>query len=224
MKAEMLRDFLMASAEQMGWDAMLVPEFVQTRFRGREDASCKPLESAYGLRLGDYPVIVAPVKLDTVEVMQATLHRLHSQMVIARSYMRADEVINSHLMLCAVNPPGEGMHDDATLVDWQGAVDLAQRDETVCRKIIWIPDVEALEVSYSRFRARTFLAMPWRAMATGPVLDATLDRNQGLVERMLVKHGLDGGSAKRWVELLDPPPQDADALVAALVSTEKEAL
>ncbi len=221
MNAEILRNMLIGTANSLGWVATAVPDFVLPRFRGRDDASAEPLEHVYGLRLGSYPVVVAPVTLGTMEEMQAALRRLHTQVVIARSYMRADEVINAHLMLCAVNPSPPGESEDASLGDWRSVVDLAQRDEAVCRKIIWIPDQEAVEASYLRFAARTFLAMPWRT--TGQVLDAALDRNQGLAESMLVKNGLDESTAAEWVRLVGREGADADAMVAALATARRDA-
>lgn len=217
MNAENLRDRLLDSAASLGWSATLVPEFTRARFRGREDESDVALpKEIYGLRLGDYPVLVAPILLGSVDEMQIALRQLHSQMVIARSYMRAEEVINAHIMLCAVNSPSPAAGGDAPGGDWRGAVDLAQRDENVCRKIIWIPDTNAVEASYARFLGRTFLAMPWHAAAQ--VLNAPLDQNQNLVERMLVAHGLSAETAAQWTRLTEELRDDPDALVAALVS------
>jgi len=221
MNAEILRDKLLDSASSLGWPAAPVPEFTRARFRGREDESGVALpKEVYGLRLGDYPVLVAPILLGTVDEMQTALRQLHSQMVMARSYMRAEEVINAHIMLCAVNPPSAEAGDEPLGGDWRGAVDLAQRDETVCRKIIWIPDANAVDASYARFLGRTFLAMPWHA--AHQVLNAPLDQNENLVERTLVAHGLAGKAAAKWARLADELEDDPDALVAALVSAMEE--
>ena len=171
MTPEILRDKLVASAKELDWLVTIEPDFASPKFRGRDDPSGASLpETAMGLRLGAYPVIVAPIALSSIEEMQASLKGLHNQMVIARSYMRAEEVINAHIMLCvtATNP----------LADWRGIIDLAERDETVCRKVVWMPEADAVDESYQVFVARTFLAQPWRSLDT--VLDAPLDHNQGL--------------------------------------------
>ena len=207
MTTEELRDRLVKSAEALEWSTAVVPAFVERRFRGRTDESAVALpDTAFGLRLGAYPVIVARVALGSVSEMQASLRKLHSQMVIARSYMRADEVINAHLILCAADPSPE--------VDWRSVVDLAERDETVCRKLIWIPDKAALNGSYSKFVSRTFLAAPWRGAEEK---SAPLDNNQGLAQRILVKHGLSPSVADQWIATVQSMKQDPDAMVVELV-------
>ncbi|MGU3543377.1 ABC-three component system middle component 1 [Methylobacterium sp. A52T] len=214
MNAQDLRDRLFGSAEALGWPAAAVQEFTQPRFRGRTDESSATLPSeAYGMRLGAYPVIVAPVALGGVNAMRANLRPLHSQMVIARSYMRPEEVINSHLLLCAVDP----VRDE----DWRNAVDFAERDENVCRKIVWIPDSVALDASYDEFLARTFMATPW--FRADERLDASLDSNQGLAQRVLTSHGLSSAEAARWVEIVNTLKSDPEAMVAALSAAERPA-
>ena len=214
MTAEELKDRLVASATALEWMSAVVPEFTRPQFRGRSEETAVPLPAgAYGLRLGDYPTIVAPVVLGTVEEMQASLRRLHSQMVIARSYMRAEEVINAHLILCAPNPSPEA--------DWRNVVDLAERDETVCRKIIWIPDKGALDASYKEFVTRTFLAAPWREADES--LNAPLDNNQGLAQRALVAHGLSNEVAEQWVSAVRRVKDDPESLVVELVSAREAA-
>jgi hypothetical protein len=212
MTPEILRDKLVASAEALAWLVTMEPDFASPRFRGRDDASAASLpETAIGPRLGAYPVIVAPIALRSIEDMQASLKRLHNQMVIARSYMRAEEVINAHIMLCvtATNPQ----------VDWRRIIDLAERDETVCRKVVWMPEADAIDESYELFVARTFLAQPWRSLET--VLDAPLDHNQGLAERILEKHGLSKAVAARWVALAETYRDDPDGLIPQLIAARE---
>jgi hypothetical protein len=217
--AEILKDRLLASALALDWKAVEFPDFAVPKFRGRSDNSAETLPNVFGLRLGDYPIIVAPVELRSIGEMQQSLKKLHAQMVIARSYMRSDEILNAHIMLCAVNLPANRHNADA-LGDWRGVVDLAQRDETVCRKIIWIPDADDLDRSYTEFLARTFLAMPWRL--AGRVMDADLDRNEGLAERMLVSHGLSVAAARKWVQLAERTDLDADMLIPLLVTAQED--
>jgi len=169
-------------------------------------------KDAVGLRLGDYPVLVASIELGNLADMQASLRSLHTQMVIARSYMAAEEVINAHIMLIALAPDPRQ--------DWRRALDLAERDETVCRKLIWIPNPDEIDQSYASFVARTFLATPWKNAPS--VRSAPLDRNQGLVLRTLENHGLSQDSAARWIDLTHQIHDDPDNLVAAL-TTAREA-
>jgi hypothetical protein len=210
---EILKDRLVGAAKAIGWPTTIEPDFASPKFRGRQEASAASLPATkIGLRLGAYPVLVAPVALNSREDMQVSLKALHNQMVIARSYMRAEEVINAHIMLCVTETDPK--------VDWRGIIDLAERDETVCRKVIWMPDTDAIDASYEAFLARTFLAQPWRSLEA--VLNAPLDHNQGLAERILERHGLSVAAAKRWVELAEAYKDDPDALIPQLIAAREK--
>jgi len=212
MTANDLKDRLVASATALSWRASAVPEFTRRQFRGRSDETAVDLPNEiYGLRLGDYPVLVAPFALVSEHDMQRSLKRLHSQMVIARSYMRQAEVINAHLILCASDPSPEA--------DWRSVIDLAERDETVCRKIVWIPDTSAIEESYQDFLSRTFLATPWTYADERH--NAPLDSNQGLAKRMLIGHGLLPEEAERWIATVEGMKDDPDAMVVELVKARE---
>jgi hypothetical protein len=214
MTAEDLRNRLLATAVQLDWSAEEAPEFVSPQFRGRPNASTAPLPPiAYGIRLGAYPAIVAPVTLGTKAEMQETLRLLHSQMVIARSYMVRAEVINAHIFLCAV--------DAALDTDWRNVIDIAERQETVCRKVIWLPDPKRLDQSYDDFRARTFLAAPWDDVAERH--DAQLDHNQGLAAKLLTEAGLPANIAPDWIEIVDQAGEDVDTMVERLVRARETA-
>jgi len=214
MTAAMFSERLRASAAALNWQASVVDAFSARQFRGRADVTEKSLpKDVVGLRLGDYPVLVASIELGDLADMQASLRGLHTQMVIARSYMTAREVINAHIMLIALPPD--------PLQDWRRALDLAERDETVCRKLIWIPNPDDLDQSYSLFAARTFLARPWKGAPS--VQNAPLDRNQGLALRALEKHGLSQEEANQWVALVNQIRDDPDNLVVALTTARETA-
>ena len=212
MTAEDLRDRLLGSASDLGWLANLAAEFVSRQFRGRPDASTASLpEVAYGIRLGAYPVIVAPVTLGKKEEMLETLRLLHSQMIIARSYMARTEVINAHIFLCAVNP--------ALATQCRTTIDIAERDESVCRKLIWLPDPNTLDRSYAEFRARTFLAAPWEGVVERH--DARLDQVQGLAATLLTQAGLPEAVAPAWIDIVEKAEDDPDAMVERLVRAQE---
>lgn len=214
MTAEELRNRLFGTAHQLGWRYEEVAAFVSPQFRGRPDASTAPLPpQAFGIRLGSYPAIVAPVVLGTKAEIQDALKRLHSQMVIARSYMTRAEVINAHIFICAVDP--------SPTADWRNVIDLAERDETVCRKVIWLPDLKALDASYENFRNRTFLAAPWETVVERR--DAALDQVQGLAATLLVDSGLDAKTAADWIDIVNQPDQDTETMVARLVQARGDA-
>ena len=212
MTPEILKSLLAKAAEQLGWNAEEVGDFSSPTFRSRPvEADSKPIEGLFGLRIGVYPVIVAPIVLDSVDGVKSALKKLHGQMVIARSFMYEREVINAHLFLCATSPTPTG--------DWRRLVDLVERDETVCRKVVWIPKQTAMQESFDGFLARTFLAMPWANVEA--VTDAPLDQTHGLAERILEKHGLEREVARRWVALTEQLMGDAESLVTELVQASE---
>lgn len=212
MTPDVLKFLLVAAAEQLGWKADEVKNFASPTFRSRPaEAETKAMPGLFGLRLGQYPVIVAPIALDTVEGVTAALKKLHAQMVVARSYMYEREVINAHLLLCATAPTPTG--------DWARLVDLIERDETVCRKLVWIPKQTAVQESFDVFLARTFLSIPWEHVTA--VSDARLDQTHELAQRLLEKHGLNQDVARKWVSLAEQLKDDPESLVTELVLTRE---
>ncbi len=208
MTAEILKSLLVEAADKLGWKADEVRDFTSPTFRSRPtELEAKPTDGLFGLRLGQYPVIVAPIALDTVEGVTSALKKLHAQMVVARSYMYEREVINAHLFLCATSPTPTG--------DWLRLVDLLERDETVCRKLVWIPKQTAVQESFDAFLARTFLAMPWAHVKA--VSDAQLDQTHELAQRLLEKSGLTKDVAQQWVSLTERLIDDPESLVTELV-------
>jgi hypothetical protein len=200
---------LLASAASIGWQAGNEHTFVSKRFRGRDDDAQVLLPAgARGLRLGRYPVLVSAIDLKNSEGMLVQLRSVHNQMVIARSFMRADEVIDAHIILVAQVPSADA--------DWAQLVDLVERDEAVCRKIVWVPNFNGLDASYDSFIDRTFLAEPWASIDAQT--NAPLDQNGRLVENILRKNGLTEAAAATWVVLADSSSDDPDALVDQLVA------
>lgn len=94
-------------------------------------------------------------------------------------------------------------------------VDLLERDETVCRKVVWIPQKTDVPGSFDTFLGRTFLAMPWANADF--VSGAPLDETYELAERILEKHGLDKKVARQWVIKADLLKDDAKSLITELV-------
>ena len=203
------RTRLLATARDQGWEAREEPKYMSRTFRDRDDdISPLPQSRAIGLQLGDYPVLIATLRLEDRAALGKALKALHGQMVIARSHMAVDQIINAHILLCATEA-GEG--------DWEAVIDIAERDETVCRKLVWMPNADDIDASYRAFVDRTFLAQPWE---TGDqVTDAPLDHNVTLVQRVLVDCGLKPAIADRWEALAQLHESDPDTLIARLVDT-----
>lgn len=212
MTPEILKSLLVEAAETLHWRADEVADFTSPNFRSRPaQPNVERLDGLFGLRLGDFPVVIAPIALDSPDQVKLALKKLHAQMVVARSFMLEREVINAHLFLCATSPTPSG--------DWKRLVDLLERDETVCRKVVWIPKKTDVQESFNTFLARTFLAMPWANV--GSVTDAPLDETYELAERILEKHGLEKEVAQQWVIKADQLKDDAKSLVTELVQARE---
>jgi hypothetical protein len=201
-------DRTLAAAKGVGWTASRADDYAARSFPS-SDEEISPLRSGevVGLQLGSYPVLAATLQLNDRAALTARLKALHGQVVIARSYMRPAEVINAHLFLCAT---------ESGVGDWESIVDIAERDESVCRKVVWVPALEDLDQSFDAFIARTFLARPWDG--GDAVLDAPLDHNRNVVQSALVTAGLDPAMAMRWEQLVEKTTDDPDVLVAKLVA------
>ncbi|MBR9779729.1 MAG: hypothetical protein GYB52_08065 [Rhodospirillales bacterium] len=190
MSLEKFCDELISTSRALGWKTKPMPDYASKQFKGREGTADVVLPGkVVGLQLGDYPVLAGEIDLRETDQVKQAIKQFHNQVVIARSYMEANQVINTHLILRGT------VIDEAS--DWRVLIDLIERDEAVCRKLVWTAgDKEGF--SCAELISRTFLARPWRK--NDMVNNAPLDHNQGLVERVLIGEGLSAKTAKQWVE------------------------
>lgn len=199
---------LEAAAIANDWPVESVDEFLLPRFRGRSDDSVVDQSADIAaLRLGAYPVLVAMIELEDIPRIGKDLKRLHGQMVVARSYMKPSEVINAHLLLCATRSKSD--------VDWRVVKDIAERNEAVCRKVVWMLDPKGIETSWADFIDRTFLATPWRQMDTQP--GTALDSTVSVARRVLEDEGLPSVTAAKWVAIAQVETDDPENRVNLLV-------
>lgn len=200
---------LLGSAKTNGWPAREAPELVSHQFRGREgEADVALPKHARGLKLGFYPVIAAELRLAPEEALEADLKAAHNQMIIARSFLLSSEVVDAHIFFVTPEPSEE--------TDWKQRIDHIERDQTVSRKLVWMPAAGALDASFDAFVQRTFLARPWIDAAQRS--DAPLDQNEQLVETVLQEKGLSAKAAAAWVRLAKEQPDDPEQLIEQLVS------
>lgn len=85
------------------------------------------------------------------------LANYHRHAAVCLSWLPAN--FKSDLNLFLVGPKGSNAKDE-----WRGIAARIERDESVCRKMVWLPPEELREVdsSVSAFLDRTFLARPWQ--------------------------------------------------------------
>ncbi|MEM5389592.1 ABC-three component system middle component 1 [Paraburkholderia phymatum] len=208
MHLDEMRKRLTNVAAEIDWKARVATKLTSRHFRGRDgDVDVRLPDHIFGLTLGRFPVLVTEIHLWPNETMLSELRAVHNQMIIARSYLSSEEVIDAHILFVAVQPPSG--------VDWRKQIDRIERDEAVCRKLVWLPNVDDLDKSFEDFRGRTFLSEPW-ALASAR-RDAALDDNAELVERVLQEKGLSAAAARAWVDIADNYSDDPDAMVERLI-------
>lgn len=137
------------------------------------------------------------------------LRRWHNQAVIARSWLGAR---GDDLVLVLVAPP-------AAVADarWINAARQIERNERVCRKLVWLPpaDDATMAESLEDFFARSCLARPW---TEGPRQDqAALDAMATLATD-IADDTLTAAAAHRWLNLLSHDDLDREDMMEALVA------
>lgn len=205
-----LEDFmerLKAQTQKVGWEVQLRSEMTRERFRGRLDDSGVPLpKPCIGAILGPYPVLVCEFDATGEQQTRSQLRSLHNQAAIARSYLTATQVVDLHvLMVCDPTNAPDG---------WKKEIDILERDEAVCRKLVWARD-KPLQKSFELFTERTFLSRVWDTDVKQS--QAPLDRNAMLVQDILVRNGLSAETASRWIDAATRPDDDPVKFVHKLV-------
>lgn len=175
-------------------------------------------EHALSLAIGHHRVLLGAFDEEAgSDGAQAELRRYLNQAAIAWSWLGH---AGDDLLLILVGPENKDKDQD-----WLQAVSAIERDERVCRKLVWLPpsDPDQREASLEALIDRTFLARPWppaqhdeddsAAVATGD-----LDLMARLFARV-TEGGLGEEEALRWFAILSDPeeqPDLAERLVAAL--------
>jgi hypothetical protein len=220
-----LFDLLVQRAVSLGYDAIRNPlQLVQTRSRADKIApevgvpSQPPFDQVtsredQGLLIDCCSVLIAQFS-DAMDhaARQSKLAAQQRRAVIALTWM--EPVLRSDLNLFILGPPGS---DDVP--EWVDFAWHVERNEQVCRKLVWLPPTEQDEwmQSAEAFCDRTFLARPWRAQpypSTEPRLDP-------------LSHLAEGDPLMaRWLAVIektdDADGELIDSLVEAWVSHEVE--
>lgn len=208
---------LVKYAISLGLNVEAKPGFAGQVFSGGSETSSARLEPAdlpnhvRGLQVGRYAVLLAllpevPDDDDVVEVVR----RVRNQCVVARSHLSSAASLDLHAIL--IGPRGSEGVDR-----WKALALIAERDERVARKLVWLRpvDVSADEQSFADFAKRSFLARPW---VTGAIFSmAPLDN----VGRLAAFEGVPLNTAGEWIRFASNPDLDPDLLVDQLVVSWK---
>lgn len=116
------------------------------------------------------------------------------------------------LLLLLVGPAGSDGEEQ-----WLQRRGLIERDDRVCRKLVWLPpgDDPDVEGALNVFISRTFLARPWLSPA---LRSQTLDGLTNLAQ-FFREAGMSESEAHAWIEILSAPGENdflVDDLIGAL--------
>lgn len=204
-------------ATRLGLAFEAKPGFAGQAFCGGDGTPSARIESSdlpnhvRGYQVGHYPVLLtllseAPDQTGVDEVVR----RMRNQCVVARSFLAPAAALDLNAIM--IGPRGsEG--DDR----WKALALIAERDERVARKLVWLrpSDPSVDEQSFENFTKRSFLARPWNTDAMFSM--ASLDN----VSRALAFEGLPRDTAEEWIELASDLGTEPDVLVEKLVASWK---
>jgi hypothetical protein len=212
----MLSERLSARADSLGLTTEKHPSVMhKTRMRAAAwaDANEGDLPDADlpkyadSLFIGNHAVLLGDLGVDIMDA-QSQWHRFMNQAAIARSWLPSEA--SEDLNLFFVGPVGSDV-----LKEWRDIAARIERDDRVCRKLVWLPPTQAGEqkLSLDQFLSRTFLARPWKD-AEGPS-QGELDQLSSLGER-LAGDDTPGEAVEAWLRILRSPPSDNYDLVQQL--------
>jgi len=129
----------------------------------------------YAVLISDLPTETSSTRV-TIEDLQSKLVLQQRRAAIALTWLPSS--MRSDLNLFIVAPAGSS---DST--EWSDFAAQAERNEHVCRKLVWLPpaDSKQWKVSARNFCERTFLARPWIAQ-NQPSGSAQLDPLAGILQ------------------------------------------
>lgn len=191
-------------------------EFRGGRGQDTLQASLLP-DEVFGASIGRTPVLLSmlPDSHDE-DVVDDAIKRLRNQSVIARSFLRPEQVVDLQIWLSG--PPASAANPV-----WQSLAVVIERDERVARKLVWLRSalIEEWSNSFNSFVARTFLARPWTAAPLPS--HAQLDRLSALVS-VASDVTIERDVLRRWFDLAEAT-EDVESgaeLVEQLIAAWKE--
>ncbi|WP_395713758.1 hypothetical protein [Reyranella sp.] len=200
-------------AAELGLTVESKPNYAGRIFAGGSDTPSARLEPrdlpnhVRGLQIGRYAVLLTLLpEAPDEEGISDVVRRVRNQCVVARSHLSAPAALDLHTIL--LGPRGSEGVDR-----WRALALIAERDERVARKLVWLRplDPSADEQSFADFVKRSFLARPWITDAIFSM--APLDN----VSRAAVYGDVPRDTAGEWIRLASESDVDPDLLVEELV-------
>lgn len=202
-------------AVKLGLSVESRPNYAGQIFAGGSDTPSARLEPSdlpnhvRGLQIGRYAVLLTLLpEAPDEEGFDDVVRRVRNQCVLTRSYLSPAAALDLHAIM--VGPRGSEGVDR-----WRALALIAERDERVARKLVWLRPRGAStdEQSFDDFAKRSFLARPWETDAIFSM--APLDN----VSRVAAIDDAPRDIAGEWIRLASEPNIDPDSLVDQLVSS-----
>lgn len=172
-------------------------------------------ERSVALSIGYHRVLIGSLGTDArLHAVEGELRRHLNQAAIDWSWLgRAGD----DLLLVMAGPPGSDTDEN-----WKHACAVVERNERVCRTLVWLPPADPgnWPASLAPIVDRTFLVRPWHVKDPDGGGAGPLDPWARLAAELVNEdEGFDEAAARRWIEILSDPVDGGDLperLVAAL--------
>lgn len=211
-----------ARADELKLEIRKMPQFAERVFAGGGESASARLEThdmpahVRGLQIDRYAIVLALMpEAPSEEGVADTVRRARNQCVVARSYLTSPAALDLHAIL--LGPRGSEGSDA-----WRALALIAERDERVARKFVWLrpEDPAADEASFAEFTQRTFLARPWVTDAVFSM--APLDN----ISRAAAAGDVPRDTASTWIQLAsaadDDDDRDPDAMVDGMIAAWRQ--
>lgn len=204
---ELLKEALTREALKAEWGIKGF-ELQSPHARHRDGGTAASVEfKSFAFVAGLHPIILAELGEDLKEA-RTIWAAAQREAAAARTTVAADG--GEDLVLILVGPPGSQKKGE-----WQSFAMEVERNDLVCRKLVWLPPEESIdrEGSLNALMLRSFLSKPWVPKSASPQteLDALSEPNADLLG---------------WQDILDDQPLnradvDYDMLVKELIQAHK---
>lgn len=188
------------------------PPEVVLGFIAKGDEAAPKLRGQYTIMIGAF----SPEERKS-EAVAEVWRRYHGQAAITRSWL--PESMTDDLCLMLVGPEGSAVDPF-----WVAEAAEIERNDFVCRKLVWLPPPpaagdEELTKSLDRFVGRTFLAEPWE-VATGATQHALDTLATSLAD--FPEMGVPAATMRAWLAELEDfaagEETERDPLVSKLIA------
>lgn len=167
-----------------------------------------------GILLGHYAILTSALGESPAEASQ-WIHASEYHAIATLSWLPRKYREDLHLFF--VGPTGAD-GDPA----WLEIASRIERDERICRKLVWLPSKTRVQESADIFLERTFFARPWEAL-TSPS-QPRLDPIEDVVQMLSTIQDLRDTPptiVRKWLDVLTQPGEVSDVVTPLILALEE---